>query len=179
MCFSQATGPSASPKHRATEGTGFARLEPLGPPTCTPLGQLKGPSAAWMFWSAAVQASCVGFGTEFCVGGFASFFRPTDIFYSELCSDCRPRWRGLGGGGGGGGGWRHASGMAEAAEWGREGREGSWSWVCLFSLCCVPSPEDFGGELLGCTPSKESCAILWQSPPLSFHLVGLGLFQGC
>ena len=63
-------------------------------------------------------------------------------------------------------GWRLASGMGGAAERGWEGRERSWSWVWLFSVLRSPSPEDFGGELLGWTPSEESCAILWQSPPL-------------
>lgn len=66
----------------------------------------------------------MGFRTEFCVCGFASFFRPTNVFIQIEKSCARTVGRG------------GDSGIGEAAQLAWEGPDGRWGW-CGVSVCAV------------------------------------------
>ena len=119
----------------------FAQLASPGPLTCLPLCQLKGQSAAWTFWSAAGQSSCVGFGRLNSVFvALLLFLRPTNIFILIEKSSAQMVGHGC------------ISGMGKAAEWAARGGEGVGVGCGLSHCAVLPTPGTF---------EKSS----WDGPP--------------
>ena len=114
----------------------------------------------------------MGFGTEFCVGGFASFFRPTNIFIPSCAQTV--------GHGGGGGGWGWGGGLLQG--WvgllSGAGRGGRGVGVgCGFSLCCaLPAPRTLEESSWDGPPQRNPVLSYGNRPPC---LEALGLFRGC